>query len=158
MKCPFCQYNDSRVLDSRPTEDGAVVRRRRECLSADCRERWTTYEKIEVTPLWVTKKDGRREAFDPDKALAGLLTACEKRPVSLDRLQSLVADVERDLRGSFDREVPSRHIGELLMERLKELDQVAYVRFASVYREFRDVETFRRELDALLEPNRGNNQ
>lgn len=151
MRCPVCRHPDSRVLDSRPTEEGAVIRRRRECMSSDCRERWTTYEKIEVTPLWVVKKDGRRELFDQDKILTGLLTAAEKRPVALEALQELATDVERELRSRFEREVDSRLIGELVMERLRHVDEVAYVRFASVYRQFRDLETFRQELEKLLE-------
>lgn len=148
MRCPACGHPDTRVLDSRPTEEGAAIRRRREC--PRCRERFTTYERVEHTPLWVVKKDGRRELFNPDKVLAGVLTACEKRPVSLEQLQSLVREVERELRSRYDREVPSREIGELVMERLRALDDIAYVRFASVYREFRDLETLRREVERLL--------
>lgn len=150
MRCPACRHDDSRVLDSRPTEEGAVVRRRRECMNTACQERWTTYEKVEATPLLVVKKDGRRELFDPAKVLAGLLTACDKRSVPLAVLQQVAAAVESELRSRFEREVPSRDIGELVMERLHPIDEVAYVRFASVYRQFRDLETFRLELEKLL--------
>ena len=125
-----------------------AVRRRRECQV--CGERFTTYEKVEATPLLVIKKDGRREPFNRDKVLRGMLTACEKRPVELERLQAIAAEIERELRSRFDKEVESRVIGEMVMERLRRLDQVAYVRFASVYRQFKDIETFRRELDRLL--------
>lgn len=125
-----------------------AVRRRREC--QHCGYRFTTYEKVEVTPLLVVKKDGRREAFDRDKILRGMLTACEKRPVQLERLQTIAAEIERELQSRYDKEVESRVIGEMVMDRLRRVDQVAYVRFASVYRQFRDIETFRRELDRLL--------
>ncbi|QIA26373.1 transcriptional repressor NrdR [Thermaerobacter sp. PB12/4term] len=148
MRCPRCLAPDTRVLDSRPTEEGMAIRRRRECQA--CGERFTTYEKVEVTPLLVIKKDGRREAFDRDKVLRGMLTACEKRPVELERLQAIAAEIERELQSRYDKEVESRVIGEMVMERLRRLDQVAYVRFASVYRQFKDLETFRRELDRLL--------
>ena len=125
-----------------------AVRRRRECQR--CGERFTTYEKVELTPLFVIKRDGRREVFNRDKILRGMLTACEKRPVELGRLQAIAAEIERELRSRYEREIPSKVIGEMVMERLRDVDQVAYVRFASVYRQFKDIETFRRELDRLL--------
>ncbi len=148
MKCPYCDFPESRVLDSRPTEDGAVIRRRRECLH--CNQRFTTYEKIETTPFIVIKKDGNREPFDADKILRGLITACEKRPVPLEKLERLVNEVERELRSSLEKEVTSGIIGELVMDRLKYVDEVAYVRFASVYRQFKDIEKFKEELEKLL--------
>lgn len=148
MRCPRCHAPDTRVLDSRPTEEGTAIRRRRECQV--CGERFTTREKIEVTPLWVIKKDGRREVFNRDKVLRGMLIACEKRPVQLEQLQAIASEIERELQSRYDKEVDSRVIGEMVMERLRHVDQVAYVRFASVYRQFRDIETFRRELDRLL--------
>lgn len=148
MRCPFCRFDESRVLDSRPVEDGSVVRRRRECLR--CGERFTTYEKVELTPLLVVKKDGRREPFDRQKIVAGLITACEKRPVSLDRLEELAADVEREVRGRLEREVESKEIGDLVMQRLQHIDEIAYVRFASVYLEFSDLRRFRDEVDRLM--------
>jgi len=148
VRCPRCHAPDTRVLDSRPTEEGTAIRRRRECQV--CGERFTTREKVEVTPLWVIKRDGRRELFNRDKVLRGMLIACEKRPVELAQLQAIASEVERELYRRFDNEVESRVIGEMVMERLQRVDQVAYVRFASVYRQFRDLETFRRELDRLL--------
>jgi transcriptional repressor NrdR len=153
VRCPECGHQESKVLDSRPTEDGAVIRRRRECLR--CEARFTTYEKIEVRPLVVVKKDGRREAFATDKVLRGLVVACEKRPVPTDQLERMAAEVERDLRTRFEREVPSREIGEAVMARLRPIDQVAYVRFASVYRQFQDIERFREELERLLLADQG---
>ncbi len=144
----MCGHVETKVLDSRPTEEGTAIRRRRECLA--CAERFTTYEKVEFPPLSVVKRDGRREAFDRGKILRGLLTACEKRPVSRERLEQLVAEVEKEIRSRFEGEVPSQAIGEAVMERLRGLDEVAYVRFASVYRQFADVEEFRAELDRLL--------
>ncbi len=148
MRCPFCGAADSKVLDSRPTDDGGVIRRRRECPA--CAGRFTTYEKVEARPFVVIKKDGRREAWSPEKVLRGLITACEKRPVELSTLESLVAEVERELRSRYEREVPSKQVGELVTERLRSLDQVAYVRFASVYRQFQDVRRFKEELERLL--------
>lgn len=147
MKCPYCGYDDSRVVDSRATDEGSSIRRRRECL--ECSRRFTTYEVVEDTPLVVIKKDGRRMAFDRSKLLNGLVKACEKRPVSLEKMENTVGLIEKELRNNPEREVPSRQIGELLMKHLKELDQVAYVRFASVYREFKDIDQFVLELDAL---------
>lgn len=147
MKCPYCNHQEDRVVDSRPTEDGATVRRRRECLS--CLKRFTTYEKVEILPLMVIKKDNTREPFDRDKLLRGIVRACEKRPVSMNVMHSMIDDIENQLSNSLEREVPSKSIGELLMQKLKQLDQVAYVRFASVYREFSDVETFLEEIQRI---------
>jgi transcriptional repressor NrdR len=148
MKCPFCGHQEDKVVDSRASSEGAAIRRRRECLS--CGKRFTTYEHIEEHRLMVIKKDGRREPFDRNKLLGGLVKACEKRPVGMDQLEQLVDELERDLSKSFDREVSSREIGERIMRRLHALDPVAYVRFASVYREFKDVEQFMSELKDLL--------
>ena len=148
MKCPYCGYEESRVIDSRPTDEGERIRRRRECLQ--CGKRFTTYEMIESLPIIVIKKDCSRETFDRDKLLNGLLRACEKRPVSFDALEHTVDEIEALLQNSLDREVSSEHIGELVMEKLKGLDEVAYVRFASVYRQFKDIETFMDELNKLL--------
>ena len=148
MKCPFCGHHEDKVVDSRASSDGDAIRRRRECLS--CGKRFTTYEHVEEQPLMVVKKDGRREPFDRHKLLAGLVKACEKRPVSMDDLERLVDELERELSQQFEREVPSREVGERVMKKLHALDPVAYVRFASVYREFKDVEQFMRELKDLL--------
>jgi len=147
MRCPFCDTADSRVLDSRPAAAGGAVRRRREC--RECGKRFTTYERVDELPLMVVKKDGRRELFDSRKLLAGLITACQKRPVPTAALEELAAQIERDLRSTMEREVPSSDIGEQVMRRLYGLDEVAYVRFASVYREFRDVQEFTREIERL---------
>lgn len=147
MKCPFCG-GESKVLESRHADEGTAVRRRRECLA--CSRRFSTYEKVEEQPLVVIKKSGNREAFDRAKVLAGLLKACEKRPVPLAELERVIDDVERELRNTFEREIPSVTIGELVMERLRTLDGVAYVRFASVYREFQDIDEFREQLEKLL--------
>ncbi len=149
MKCPFCQYTDSRVIDSRPTEDSEKIRRRRECVK--CGRRFTTYETIETVPIVVVKKDKSRQVFDRDKLLMGLLRACEKRPVTLETLQATVDDIENELQNGTDREVTSVKIGELAMDRLQKLDEVAYVRFASVYRQFRDINSFMAELEKLLD-------
>ncbi|MGE5560021.1 MAG: transcriptional regulator NrdR [Chloroflexota bacterium] len=149
MRCPVCGYPESKVLDSRPTEGGSVIRRRRECLS--CERRFTTHEKVEESPLVVVKKDGRREAFDRRKVLDGILRACEKRPVSLASIEAIAADVERDIRSGGEGEIESKRIGELVMERLRELDEVAYVRFASVYRQFKDINRFLEELEKLVD-------
>jgi len=148
MKCPFCGHQEEKVIDSRGSADGTAIRRRRECLK--CGKRYTTYEKVEEQALMVIKKDDRREPFDRNKLLAGLIKACEKRPVSMGQLEELVDGLERELSREFEREVPSREIGERVMKRLHALDPVAYVRFASVYREFKDVEQFMRELKDLL--------
>jgi len=147
VKCPFCGKIKDKVVDSRESGSGDSIRRRRECI--DCGRRFTSYERIEEIPYLVVKKDGRREAFDRVKLTAGLHRACEKRPVSAKSLQALVEEVEQLVTDSSDREIPSRAIGELLMERLRELDKVAYVRFASVYREFEDVREFMAELQNL---------
>ena len=136
MKCPYCGYLESKVVDSRPADEGASIRRRRECLS--CHKRFTTYETMESLPLMVVKKDGSRQSFDRGKVMGGLIRACEKRPVSYQTLEGLVAEIELSLQNQIDREVSSSQIGELVLERLKQLDEVAYVRFASVYREFKD--------------------
>jgi transcriptional repressor NrdR len=146
MKCPYCGA-ESKVIESRHTEDDSI-RRRRECMA--CSKRFNTYERLEVPPLIVVKKDGRRETFDRNKVLGGVLRACEKRPVALADMDRLVDEVERDLRSSLEREVPSVLIGERVMERLRTIDGVAYVRFASVYREFKDVNEFREQLEQLL--------
>ena len=149
MRCPYCGYAESKVIDSRPTDEGARIRRRRECLS--CAKRFTTYEIIESLPIIVVKKDTSREAFDRNKLLNGLLRACEKRPVSLAALETAALDIEQILQNSLEREVSTGQIGELVMERLKPLDEVAYVRFASVYRQFKDINSFMRELNKILE-------
>ncbi len=152
MRCPFCHYLDTKVLDSRPTEDGQAIRRRRECL--ECHRRFTSYERVEEIPVWVVKKDGRREAFDRAKILRGLLTACEKRPISLEALEEAVDRVERNVRDATSGEIATRSIGELVMQELRELDEVAYVRFASVYRQFTDLEGFRQELERMIHAHR----
>ena len=148
MKCPFCGCEESKVIDSRPTDEGERIRRRRECIS--CAKRFTTYEIIESVPVIVVKKDKSREVFDRAKLFNGMLRACEKRPVSLDSIESAVSEIESTLQNSLDREVTSVHIGELAMDKLKDLDEVAYVRFASVYRQFKDINTFMEELNKLL--------
>ncbi len=148
MKCRYCSSTESKVVDSRPTDDGTSIRRRRECIN--CGKRFTTYEKIEEIPIMVIKKDGRREPFDSEKILAGVRKACEKRPVSLTDQESLVDDVVREVFNSLEQEVKSETIGEFVMQRLKTLDEVAYVRFASVYRQFKDINTFMNEVKLLL--------
>ena len=148
MKCPFCSYEESKVIDSRPTDEGEKIRRRRECIS--CGKRFTTYEIIESVPIIVVKKDKSRQAFDRVKLFNGMLRACEKRPVSIEQIDKVVSDIEAELQNSLDREVTSVRIGELVMDKLKELDEVAYVRFASVYRQFKDINTFMDELHKLL--------
>lgn len=148
MNCPFCGYEESKVIDSRPTDEGQRIRRRRECLQ--CAKRFTTYEIIESLPIIVIKKDKSRETFNRDKIMNGLLRACEKRPVSIDMLDRIIDDIEIIIQNSLDREVTSEKIGELVMEKLKEIDEVAYVRFASVYRQFKDINTFMYELNKLL--------
>lgn len=149
MKCPFCSNQESKVIDSRPTEEGEKIRRRRECL--ECTRRFTTYEIIESTPVIVIKKDKSREVFSREKLLGGLLRACEKRQVPYSAIERAANEIEASLRTSFDREVKSEQIGKLAMEQLMEIDQVAYVRFASVYKEFRDIDSFRSELDKIAE-------
>ena len=153
MKCPACSYSESKVLDSRPAEDGGAIRRRRECLH--CQHRFTTYERIEELPVVVVKKDGSRQSFDRAKLLNGVMRACEKRPVSFSDMEKLVSEVESALTGGMENEVPSTRIGEMVMERLKNLDEVAYVRFASVYRRFQDINTFMDELTLLLREQKG---
>jgi len=148
MKCPFCNHNEDKVVDSRETADACAIRRRRECLN--CGRRFTTYEYVEKTPLMVIKKDGRREPFNREKILSGLFKACQKRPISIDILEKLVNEVEKELQKKFDQEVESKCIGELVMEKLSKLDDVAYVRFASVYRQFKDINQFMRELREIL--------
>lgn len=148
MKCPFCGHKEDKVVDSRSTAEDSAIRRRRECLKCD--KRFTTYEYIEDISVMVIKKDGRREAFDHQKILAGLIRACEKRPISMDKMEEVVTWVERSVQKKSDREVSSSRIGELVMEKLKQLDDVAYVRFASVYRQFKDVGQFMMELKDIL--------
>ena len=147
MKCPYCGYSESKVIDSRPTDEGERIRRRRECLN--CTKRFTTYEVIETVPVVVVKKDKYREAFDRNKLLNGLMRACEKRPVPLETLERIVDEIETLLQNSLDREVPSTLIGTYAMDKLKKVDEVAYVRFASVYREFKDINTFMDELNKI---------
>ena len=149
MKCPFCGFEESKVIDSRPTDEGQRIRRRRECLK--CSRRFTTYEVVESLPIIVIKKDKSREAFNRYKLMTGLLRACEKRPVSIDTLDKMIDEIESVLQNSLDREVSSEKIGQLVMEKLKKIDEVAYVRFASVYRQFKDINTFMRELNKLLQ-------
>src|SRR5512137_665617 len=149
MKCPFCGFENDKVVDSRESKEGASIRRRRECLK--CEKRFTTYERIDEIPYMVVKKDGRREKFDRQKVLAGLIKACEKRPVAMGRLAEIVDEVEGRLMESPERELSTTVIGELLMERLRSLDKIAYVRFASVYRDFQDVEAFLTELKDVLQ-------
>ena len=148
MKCPFCGYSESKVIDSRPAEEGATIRRRRECLA--CQKRFTTYEIIERLPLVVVKRDGSRQTFDRVKLINGMVRACEKRPVTLAQLEGIADDIEQELQSSLEREVSTVAIGEMVMSRLKEVDEVAYVRFASVYRSFKDINTFMEELSKLL--------
>ncbi len=149
MKCPYCGELESKVIDSRPTEDGEKIRRRRECLS--CAKRFTTYEIVETVPVIVVKKDRSREAFDRQKLLGGMLRACEKRPVSYQMLESAVNNIEQTVLNSYEREITSREVGELAMQQLKGIDEVAYVRFASVYRQFSDINTFMDALKELLD-------
>jgi transcriptional repressor NrdR len=148
MKCPYCGYEESKVIDSRPTDDGYVIRRRRECM--ECAKRYTTYERVEEVNLIVVKKDGTRESFNRTKILNGLIRACEKRPVSIEQMEDVANRIEQYLINSMEKEIPSSKIGELLMEELKLLDEVSYVRFASVYRQFKDLNTFVDELSKML--------
>ena len=148
MKCIYCGHLESKVVDSRPTDEGSSIRRRRECL--ECKKRFTTYEKIDSLPLLVVKKNGERVPFDSDKIKIGVVKACEKRPVPMHEIEELVASVEKAIFNSLRQEVTSKEIGELVMQGLRELDDVAYVRFASVYKEFKDVDTFMKELQRLL--------
>ena len=148
MKCPFCGYTESKVIDSRPAEEGSTIRRRRECLS--CAKRFTTYEIIERLPLVVVKRNGSRQTFDKIKLINGMVRACEKRPVPLATLEKIAEDIEQELQSGLEREVKTVDIGEMVMTRLKDVDEVAYVRFASVYRSFKDINTFMEELSKLL--------
>ncbi len=148
MKCPYCSYYDTSVLDSRDSEDLGSIRRRRECLK--CEKRFTTYERVDMVDLIVLKKDGRREQFDRKKLLTGMLKATEKRPVSMDQIEKAVDDIERELRRRESIEIPSNVMGEVVMNKLKKLDEVAYIRFASVYRSFDDLETFEKEVKSLM--------
>ena len=148
MRCPYCGYSESKVIDSRPADEGASIRRRRECLS--CSTRFTTYETVESLPMVVVKKDGSRQSFDRRKVLGGMIRACEKRPVPLAELEKIASEIEQDLQNSMEREISTETIGERVMERLRAVDQVAYVRFASVYRQFKDIDTFMAELNKLL--------
>lgn len=155
MKCPYCSYSESKVIDSRPTDEGERIRRRRECLK--CAKRFTTYEIIENVPIVVIKKDKSRETFDRNKLLGGLLRACEKRPVSIDMLENMVDEIETALQNSLDREVSSQKIGIYAMEKLQEIDEVAYVRFASVYRQFKDINSFMEELSRIIDKRQDHN-
>ena len=148
MKCPHCGYQESKVVDSRHSEDGMSIRRRRECLS--CQKRFTTYETVEILPIIVVKRDNSRQPFDRNKILNGMLRACEKRPVSMQALEDAVNEIESLVQNSLEREITTQYIGELVMERLKVLDEVAYVRFASVYRQFKDIHSFMQELNKIL--------
>ena len=148
MKCPYCGYQESKVVDSRHSEDGVSIRRRRECLA--CSKRFTTYETMESLPLVVIKRDGSRQTFDKSKVLSGMLRACEKRPVSFDTLERIANEIEQTLQNEMTREITTTNIGEMVMERLRTVDEVAYVRFASVYRQFKDISTFMAELNKLL--------
>ena len=148
MKCPFCGFTEDKVIDSRSSNEDRSVRRRRECIK--CKRRFTTYEYIEEVPLMVIKKDGRREPFDRNKIISGILKACEKRPVSMEKVEEVVDQIQKDLQKSFDKEVKAKDVGELVMDNLYHLDEVAYVRFASVYRQFKDINQFMKELKNLL--------
>ncbi len=152
MKCPSCGYLESKVIDSRPTDEGRSIRRRRECL--ECGARFTTFETLESYPILVIKKNGTREAFDRTKIMNGLIKACQKRPVTMEQLEKVVSDIENELQNSLNHEIQSQKIGEMIMDKLKKIDEVAYVRFASVYREFKDLDTFMRELAALKNENK----
>ena len=152
MKCPYCGYSESKVIDSRPADENSSIRRRRECLS--CGKRFTTYETVESLPMVVVKKDGSRQSFDRRKVLGGMIRACEKRPVPLAELEKIAEEIEQDLQNSMEREISTEAIGEKVMARLRNVDQVAYVRFASVYRQFKDIDTFMTELNKLLADNR----
>ena len=148
MKCPFCLYSESKVIDSRPADDGQRIRRRRECIK--CSNRFTTYEVIESQPVIIIKRDKSRQVFDRNKLLSGMLRACEKRPVALETLEGAIDEIESYLQNSLEREVSSAEIGELALQKLKNIDEIAYVRFASVYRDFKDIQSFLDELNALI--------
>ena len=147
MKCPYCDYDDSKVVDSRPTDDNQSIRRRRECLK--CKKRFTTYERLEKSPIVVVKKDGTRQSYDRSKLLNGMIRACEKRPVSLSRLEEAVDNIEKKIHNSLEREIKSQDIGEMVMLELKEIDEISYVRFASVYRQFKDINSFIEEIMSI---------
>ncbi len=149
MKCPYCDYMESKVVDSRPTDEGQAIRRRRECIN--CGKRFTTYEKIEEIPIIVVKKDGNRQIYDRNKLLNGIIKSCEKRPVSMNDIEEIVDSIEKKLSNSLEKEITSREIGEMVMDRLKDIDEVSYVRFASVYRQFKDVNSFMDELKKILD-------
>lgn len=149
MKCPFCDFYETKVIDSRPTDEGQAIRRRRECIK--CNRRFTTYEKVEEIPLIVVKKDGNRQAYDRNKLLTGIIKACEKRPVSMDTIEQTVNEIEKNLYNSMEKEITSQYIGEMVMNSLKNIDEVSYVRFASVYRQFKDLNTFMDELKKMLD-------
>lgn len=153
MKCPYCQYPDSKVIDSRPTDEDRTIRRRRECVS--CGKRFTTYERLEEVPLMVVKKDKTVESFDRNKLLNGMLRSCEKRPVQVEELEEIVEDIEKSLQNDFRRQVTSTELGNRVMEALKSVDEVAYVRFASVYRQFKDVSSFMDELSKFIDDRKG---
>ena len=148
MKCPYCSYLESKFIDSRPAEEGTSIRRRRECLS--CQKRFTTYEIVERVPLIVVKRDGSRQSFDKSKVINGMVRACEKRPVTMAQIEHIADEIEQELQGSLEREIATQEIGEMVMSRLKDVDEVAYVRFASVYRSFKDINTFMEELSKIL--------
>lgn len=148
MKCPYCEYEESKVVDSRPIDDGHVIRRRRECMK--CNKRFTTYENIEEIPLIIIKKDGNRQVYNRNKLLNGIIRACEKRPVSIEQMEQIADDIEKTLYNSMEKEITTIYVGELVMDRLKDIDEVAYVRFASVYRQFKDLNTFMDELEKLI--------
>lgn len=153
MKCPYCEYHDSKVVDSRPTDEGQAIRRRRECIR--CAKRFTTYERVEEIPKLVVKRDGNREVYNRNKLFNGILKSCEKRPISISTIEEIVDDIERTLYNSMEKEITSVEIGEMVMNRLKDIDEVAYVRFASVYRRFKDSNSFMEELKKILDE--GNN-
>ncbi|WP_088042986.1 transcriptional regulator NrdR [Bacillus sp. EAC] len=156
MKCPTCNFNGTRVLDSRPVDEGRSIRRRREC--EECQHRFTTFERVEDNPILVVKKEGAREEFSKDKMLRGLIKACEKRPVSLSQLEDIISNIEKELRNSGISEVPSEVLGEMVMDHLSKVDEVAYVRFASVYRQFKDINVFIDELKDLINKERGKDE
>ncbi len=149
MKCPYCDFDTSKVIDSRPIEEGNSIRRRREC--EDCKKRFTTYEKIEQVNVMVVKKDGAREFFDREKILKGIIRSCEKRPISIQQMEGIVTDIEKEILSFMQREISSEEIGNLVMDKLKDIDEVSYVRFASVYRQFKDVNSFLDELKNIIE-------
>lgn len=156
MRCPFCSYEESKVIDSRPAENGTIVRRRRECI--ECKRRFTTYEKLESVPLVVIKKNGERQTYARNKILSGILKACEKRPISADAIENLLDIIEYKILTTYDKEIQSKDIGEIVIDELKKIDEIAYVRFASVYRQFKDINTFMDELKSMLDENKENKQ